>query len=88
MTKAARCAATEHDYVKFNDSTVVCRKCADQSTVTTLEAVMELLKDLNRFVPCTLPHYPTQPYWYYPVTSGTWVSPKPTPTITYTSNTL
>ena len=58
------CADTEHDFEKFNESTVVCRKCADQRTVTTLEAVMGQLQSLRPlYPPCPGPHYPQQPYW-------------------------
>jgi hypothetical protein len=71
MTK---CADTEHDFEKFNESTVVCRKCADQRTVTTLEAIMDQLRSIHvcpTYIPCTLPHYPHQPYWQPTITTYT-----------------
>ena len=82
MTK---CADTEHDFEKFTESTVVCRKCADQRTVATLEAVMEQLRAIHicpTYIPCTLPHFPYQPYW-----GTTWTAPNTSTTITYTGST-
>ena len=76
-----RCEPTAHDFEKFNESTVVCRKCAEQRTVTTLEAVMEQLKAVHIcYIPCTLPHYPYQPDWTWRPQPYVW------PATTWTSN--
>lgn len=44
------CSPTKHDFEKFDDATIFCRKCGEQRVM-----------DVS--IPCYLPHFPTYPYY-------------------------
>jgi len=60
-----------HDYFKFDDATVVCRKCGDQKVVEVAALLAKLPQPI--YLPCPGPHYPTYPTWSPPFiyTTGT-----------------
>lgn len=72
-----KCADTDHNYQKFDDTTVVCSKCADQRVVDVAALIARLPQPI--YLPCPGPHYPQYVPWWQPNT--TW------PVITYGSGT-
>lgn len=78
-----KCKDAEHDYFKFDDASIVCRKCGDQRVVDVQALIRQLPQPI--YLPCPGPHYP-QPYWQPWTVIGTdTATPPPPPTkITYT----
>jgi hypothetical protein len=64
-----------HDYFKFDDATIVCRKCGDQKVVELAALIAKLPQPI--YLPCPGPHYSP---WVWPNTS-------PYPTIIYGTGT-
>ena len=62
-----------HDYFKFDDATVVCRKCGDQKVVELAALLAKLPQPI--YLPCVLPHYPRYPTWTPPFVYTTGTAP-------------
>lgn len=76
-----KCAETEHNYLKFDDSTVVCTKCADQRVVDVAALIARLPQPI--YLPCPGPHH-----WPYIAPYVPWWQPNTTwPVITYGTST-
>jgi len=77
MATNKRCADTAHDFDKFDDATIYCRKCGEQRVMDLQAAIAKLPQPV--YMPCPLPHWPQ---WtpVYP----SWL-PTTTPFITITS---
>lgn len=71
------CSATSHDFEKFDDATIFCRKCGEQR-VMDVQALIRALP-LITYLPCPGQHvypyvYPTwqpTPWYGTTITSGT-----------------
>jgi len=61
-----------HDYFKFDDATVVCRKCGDQKVVELAVLLAKLPQPI--YLPCPGPHYPPVMPWTSPFVYSTGTS--------------
>lgn len=79
-----RCADTRHDFEKFDDATIYCRRCGEQRVVDVAALIATLPQPI--YLPCPGPHYypAWEPFRYYPpvITSGTTYKPNDTYVIT------
>jgi hypothetical protein len=92
MTK--HCSGTAHDFEKFDDATIYCRKCGEQRVMDVQALIAKLPQPI--YMPCPGPHYPPwQPWRWNPTTitygtiqtGNTVVSPN-TDNVTYTVENL
>ena len=61
MSEAA-CGATLHDFEKFDDATIFCRKCGEQRVMDVQALIAKFPQPI--YLPCPGPHYPATPYWH------------------------
>lgn len=70
MSKTSGCAATAHDFDKFDDATIYCRRCGEQRVMDVQALIAKLPQPV--YLPCPGPHwYPVYPTWTPNVTWGT-----------------
>lgn len=69
----------EHDFDKFDDATIYCRRCGEQRVMDVQALIAKLPQPIYLPCPCPGPHW--QPYPWI-VTTGTWTPEQPV-TITY-----
>jgi hypothetical protein len=83
MTDHKRCADTRHDFEKFDDATIYCRRCGEQRVVDVQAIIGKFSQPV--YLPCPGPHYPapTYPWWG----SNTAPLPHPPYVITYANDT-
>ena len=85
--KPGHCAATSHDFDKFDDATIYCRKCGEQRTIDLYAAMARIPAPI--YLPCPWQHYPSYPSTWrpYPTYPWTWtvVSPNVSDSMTLTT---
>lgn len=73
----ARCKDTAHDFDKFDDATIYCRRCGEQRVMDLQALIAKFPTPI--YYPCPGPHYPPVPSYPNPwptwhpwiITSGT-----------------
>lgn len=78
-----RCDDTRHDFEKFDDATIYCRRCGEQRVVDVAALIAKLPQPT--YLPCPGPHY----YWppYVVPTSPTWEPFRWNPTVITSTST-